>query len=145
MLFRANGAKRMQLTKFSDYALRVLIYLAQREGEQVTIAEIATAHAISENHLMKVVSRLGQTGYLATTRGKGGGIRLARPAVTISVGAVVRDVEPMTAVECFAADYDGACRLWPRCSLMTVIRKAQREFLRSLDGHSLEEISRARA
>jgi Rrf2 family transcriptional regulator, nitric oxide-sensitive transcriptional repressor len=134
----------MQLTKFSDYALRVLIYLAQREGEQVTISAIATAHAISENHLMKIVSRLGQRGYLSTTRGKGGGIRLARPAASISVGAVVRDMEPMITVECFAADYDGACRLWPRCSLTSVIRKAQRAFLSSLEQHTLDEISRVR-
>jgi len=131
----------MQLTKFSDYALRVLMYVAQRQGKQSTIAEIARAHAVSESHLMKVVHRLASRGYLATLRGKGGGIRLARPAADISVGAVVRDMEPLTVVECLAPDYDRACRLFPRCALMRAMRDAQEEFLTALDRHTLAEIS----
>jgi Rrf2 family nitric oxide-sensitive transcriptional repressor len=90
---------------------------------------------------MKVVNRLASRGYLATSRGKGGGIRLARPAAEISVGAVVRDMEPLTAVECLAPNYDRACRLFPRCVLMRVMRDAQEGFLSSLDQHSLAEIS----
>jgi Rrf2 family nitric oxide-sensitive transcriptional repressor len=131
----------MQLTKFSDYALRVLMYVAQREDRHATIAEIATAHALSQNHLMKVVHRLASRGYLATSRGRGGGIRLARAAGEISIGAVVRDMEPVAVVECLAPDYDRACRLFPRCLLMRVMRDAQEGFLRALDRHTLAEIS----
>jgi Rrf2 family nitric oxide-sensitive transcriptional repressor len=131
----------MQLTKFSDYALRVLMYVAQREDRQATIAEIAAAHALSQNHLMKVVHRLASRGYLATSRGRGGGIRLARSAGEISVGAVVRDMEPVAVVECLAPDYDRACRLFPRCLLMRVMRDAQEGFLSALDRHTLAEIS----
>jgi len=134
----------MQLTKFSDYALRVLMYLARREGGQVTISEIAAAYAVSESHLTKVVNRLGRAGYLLTARGKGGGIRLARPPHEITVGAVIRDMEPLVQVECFAKDYDGACPLFPGCSLMRVLNKALREYLSALDRHTLAEISTPR-
>jgi len=130
----------MQLTKFSDYALRVLMYVAQRGDAQSTIAEIAAAHAVSENHLMKVVQRLARRGYLTTSRGRGGGIRLARPPSAITVGAVVRDLEPMAAVECLVPDYDRACRLFPRCRLMQIMRDAQQAFLGELDRCSLAEL-----
>jgi len=131
----------MQLTKFSDYALRVLIYLARCDGDQVTISEIARAHAVSESHLTKVVNRLGRAGYLLTARGKGGGIRLARSPQEITVGAVIRDLEPLVQVECFAAGYKGGCRLFPGCSLMRVLHRAQRDYLSALDRHTLAEIS----
>ena len=131
----------MQLTKFSDYALRVLMYVAQRAGQHATIAEIAEAHAVSQNHLMKVVRRLGTLGYLTTLRGKGGGIRLARPASGICVGAVVRDIEPLAVVECLEPRYDRACRLFPRCRLMRVMRNAQQDFLASLDRYTLADIT----
>ena len=91
----------MQLTKFSDYSLRVLMYLARRPDEQRTIRDIATAHGVSENHLMKVVQQLAKSGYVKTVRGKGGGVRLARAVAKISIGAIVREVEPLTPAECF--------------------------------------------
>jgi Rrf2 family nitric oxide-sensitive transcriptional repressor len=131
----------MHLTKFTDYALRVLMYLAQRQGKQVTIAEIARAHGVSESHLMKVVNRLARLGYLTTVRGKGGGIGLGRPAAGISVGAVIRDLEPVAMVECLESDYQGNCRLSPRCGLQRVLHDAQENFLAGLDRHMLTEIS----
>lgn len=131
----------MQLNRFSDYALRVLMFVAQRQGAPVTIADIARAHAISEHHLMKVVSRLGQAGYLATSRGRGGGIALGRPAEKISIGALVRELEPLNVVECMADGYGGRCRLSPRCALTGVIREALGEFLKSLDKHTLADIT----
>jgi len=126
----------MQLTRFSDYSLRVLMFLARHPDEQVTIRDIATAHGISENHLMKVVHHLARSGYVKTVRGKGGGVRLASTAAKISIGAVVREVEPLTPAECFAPGYDGRCRLFPRCALRGALHAAQSAFLHAqgLDG-----------
>ena len=83
----------MKLTSFTDYSLRVLIYLSAAGDRKATIAEIATAFDVSENHLIKVVHFLGKQGWVATTRGKGGGLALGKPARSISIGQVVRDTE----------------------------------------------------
>ena len=133
--------KFMQLTRFSDYALRVLMYAAQHDGRHITIAEIAGVHGVSQNHLMKVVNRLAQLEYLTTVRGRGGGIALRRPAAGISIGAIVRSLEPLTIVECFAADYAGDCCLAPRCALARVMQKALADFLSALDRFTLADIS----
>jgi Rrf2 family transcriptional regulator, nitric oxide-sensitive transcriptional repressor len=131
----------MQLTKFSDYSLRVLIFLARHPTTHTTIRDIADAHAISENHLMKVVHQLGKHGYVKTTRGRGGGISLARPASEISIGAVVRDLEPLTPVECFLPGYDGSCMLYPNCALRGALRAAQSSYLTTLDGYRLTDVA----
>jgi len=130
----------MQLTRFSDYSLRVLMFLARHPDEQVTIRDIATAHGISENHLMKVVHHLARSGYVKTVRGKGGGVRLASTAAKISIGAVVREVEPLTPAECFAPGYDGRCRLFPRCALRGALHAAQSAFLHVLDAYTLRDL-----
>lgn len=130
----------MQLTKFSDYSLRVLMFLARHPDEHTTIRDIATAHAISENHLMKVVHQLARSGYVKTVRGKGGGVRLARAAARISIGAIVRELEPLTPAECFAPGYDGRCSLFPRCALRGALHAAQSAFLRTLDAYTLRDI-----
>src|SRR5436190_17904584 len=105
----------MQLTRYTDYSLRVLIYLAVHQEELATIEEIANAYGISRAHLMKIVHQLGLAGYLETTRGRGGGLRLARPPEKIRIGAVVRSTEEsMSLVECFDPR-TSHCRIEPVC------------------------------
>ena len=110
----------MRLTLWTDYALRTLIYVGAKGGRLSTIAEIAESFDVSKTHLMKVVNRLGQQGYIETVRGKGGGIRLGRPPAEIRVGAVVRETEEDLAVMGCLAE-TGFCRIaWashPRCGL----------------------------
>ena len=130
----------MQLTRFADYSLRVLMVLAHQDGASTTIREVAEAQGISENHLMKVVHTLGKRGYVKTTRGKGGGISLARDAADINVGTVIRDVEPLTPVECFQHDYDGRCLLFKNCRLRGVLYQAQAMYLKTLDGCSIADL-----
>jgi Rrf2 family nitric oxide-sensitive transcriptional repressor len=84
----------MQLTTYTDYALRVLIYLAVYDDRLVTIADITNAYGISKNHLMKIVHHLAQRGWITTTRGRRGGVRLAHPPTDISLGTVVQETEP---------------------------------------------------
>jgi len=92
----------LRLTVYTDYALRLLMYLALKEDQLATIAEIAKSFAISRNHLMKVAYQLGVAGYVETVRGRGGGLRLAKPAATIGLGDVVRCTEPdMAIASCF--------------------------------------------
>ena len=105
----------MRLTRFTDYGLRTLIYLALKPDALASIAEIATAYRISESHMTKVIHALGQAGLIETLRGRHGGLRLARPAAQIGLGAVVRATEPELAlVECQAGidcAIEGCCRL----------------------------------
>ena len=129
----------MRLTTMTDYALRMLMYVAQHPDRLCTIAEVASAHAISETHLMKVTQVLGQRGWLETVRGKGGGIRLGRAPADINVGAVVRDVEPdFYLVECMGVD--DHCRLSRGCRLTGVINGALENFLDHLDGYTLADL-----
>jgi Rrf2 family nitric oxide-sensitive transcriptional repressor len=130
----------MQLTRFTDYSLRLLIFLAHRQAAHTTIKNVSDAHGISENHLMKVVHRLSKLGYVRTVRGKGGGIALAREPREISIGGVLRDVEALTPVECFEPGYDGACILFPNCILRGVLHCAQLGFLGTLDAYSIADV-----
>lgn len=130
----------MRITSYTDYSLRVLIYLAVNNGQRCTIREIADAYDISHNHLTKVVHQLQRTGYIETTRGKQGGMILARPAERINVGAVVRDMEPDAAlVECFSPD--GRCVITPHCRLKSVLDDALRAFQGVLDGYTLADLA----
>lgn len=125
----------MRLTRFTDYALRVLLYLGARPDRLCSIAEIAAAYEISQNHLMKVVSDLGQAGLVASTRGRAGGIRLARPAAEINVGSVVRRTEAGTdLVDC------GHCVIAPACGLTGVLAEALSAFLAVLDRYTLADL-----
>ena len=129
----------MRLARMTDYAIRLLMYVAQRPERLCTIAEVATAHAISQTHLMKITNQLAQDGWLETTRGKGGGIRLGRPAPQIVLGDVVRTMEPdFFIVECFATGH--SCMLHGRCKLTGVIDGALRSFLEYLDEHTLADV-----
>ena len=129
----------MRLTTMTDYALRLLMYVAQHPERLCTIAEVAGAYRISETHLMKITQLLGQSGWLETVRGKGGGIRLARAPQQINIGAVVRDVEPdFYLVECMGAN--DQCMLTGRCRLTGVINEALRGFLDRLDASTLADL-----
>jgi Rrf2 family nitric oxide-sensitive transcriptional repressor len=130
----------MQLTRFADYSLRVLIFLAHRQGVHTTIRDVSDAHRISEDHLMKVVRRLAALGYIRATRGKNGGIGPARAAADISIGKVIRDIEPLTPVECFMPDYDGRCSLYPNCALRGALQMAQLQYLKTLDAFGVADV-----
>ncbi len=125
----------MRLTRYTDYALRVLIYLGTRPDVLCSIAEISRAYGISQNHLMKVVNDLVNAGYLASARGRFGGIKLAIPAVTINVGAVIRHTEDgFDLVDC------GDCVIAPVCGLTGALRQALAAFLSVLDGYTLADL-----
>jgi Rrf2 family nitric oxide-sensitive transcriptional repressor len=134
----------MRLTSFTDYCLRVLIYLAVDPARRATIAEIAAAYRISENHLVKVVHFLGKHGWIETLRGKGGGILLALPPEQVNVGQVVRDTEGAALpAECFS-EGGGVCLITPCCRLMGVLGDAVNAFYSVLDRYTLADISRNR-
>lgn len=129
----------MRLTLWTDYALRTLIFVGAKGGRLATIAEIAKSFDISKTHLMKVVNRLGQQGYLDTVRGKGGGIRLARSPLEIRVGAIVRETEEDLAVMGCLAE-TGFCRIEGCCVLRHALREATLAFLQTLDGYTLADL-----
>jgi len=129
----------MRLALWTDYALRTLTFVGAKGGRLATIAEIAASFDISKAHLMKVVNRLGQQGYLDTVRGKGGGIRLARSPAEIRVGAVVRKTEEdLAVIGCLAEA--GFCRIEGCCVLRRALREATLAFLQTLDGYTLADL-----
>jgi Rrf2 family transcriptional regulator, nitric oxide-sensitive transcriptional repressor len=130
----------MRLTTFTDYSLRVLLYVAAAPEGRATIAEIARAYAISEHHLVKVVHFLGKEGLLVNTRGRGGGLRLARSPERINVGAVVRVAEGEDRpAECFDRR-SNTCALAGACALQGALREALGSFYATLDRYSLEDL-----
>jgi Rrf2 family nitric oxide-sensitive transcriptional repressor len=128
----------MQLTRYTDYSLRVLIFLAiQPEGRRSTITEIADRFEISRNHLVKIVHRLGQLGYVTTIRGKGGGLCLGRPAAEINLAEVVRSTEStLDVVDCA----EPLCPVAPACELKRVLNRARDAFLEVLAGFTLADL-----
>lgn len=129
----------MHITRYTDYSLRVLIYLAVQQDRLSTIQEIADSYQISRNHLMKVVHQLNKKGYIETVRGKNGGMRLHREPNTINIGVLVRETEQdMNLVDCFASG--GNCKISPVCGLKGALAHALQAFLDTLDGYTLEDI-----
>ena len=129
----------MKLTTFSDYTLRVLIYLALETDRLATIAQIAEAYDISEHHLTKVVHRLAKAGWIESVRGRSGGIRLARAASQIRVGRVLRESEGEAPfVECESPG--GNCRILNACRLVGILNTAVDEFYTSLDRYTLADL-----
>ncbi|MCB1843583.1 MAG: Rrf2 family transcriptional regulator [Halioglobus sp.] len=129
----------MHITRHTDYALRVLMYLALKKGENATVVEIAERFEISRHHLTKVVQRLHQKGHLLATRGKNGGLTLLRPPQEINLGRVFRDMEnELGLVECMRED--GACALDVGCGLKRTFGEARDAFLEVLDARSLADL-----
>ena len=129
----------MHITQHTDYALRVLIFLASNEHRLPTIQEISERFEISRSHLMKVVNQLIRNGFVEGIRGKGGGLRLARPASEILIGDVVRKMETdLVLVECFSDE--SRCLLTANCNLKGVFADALEAFLASLDKVPLTQV-----
>lgn len=130
----------MQLTRYTDYALRVLLYLAISPNRQANITEIADFFNISRNHLVKVVHQLGSKGFVKTTRGKGGGLSLQHPPEMIRIGEVVRSMENhFNWVECFDPTQQ-RCRLLPGCGLKHLLTRAGDAYLQVLDNATLADM-----
>jgi len=135
----------MRLSKYSDYALRVLMYAALRKPELATIDEVADAFDISRHHLVKVVHALGRNGFLSTRRGIGGGFTLALPPTEIGVGNVVRLTESdESVIDCMDSP-NQPCRIFPACRLKTVLGEAGAAFFEVLDRYSLEDLVKRKA
>jgi len=132
----------MRLTQWSDYSLRVLMYCAacsQRE-KPATISEIAEAHGISRSHLTKIVMTLSASGWLETTRGRGGGLRLLKAAQDIVLGDVIRQTETdFNMVECFDSTFN-TCRLEGYCHLKCTLKRATNSYLAVLDNVTLADL-----
>lgn len=128
----------MRLKRYTDYGLRILMYLAVAPGR---IEEIASAHGISRGHVMKISRQLSVLGFVASTRGRGGGLRLARPANQIQLGEVVRGLEQGFAlVECFGGE--SSCVIEPACGLRDALDGALTAFFAVLDDYTLEDLVR---
>ena len=131
----------MRLTVYSDYSLRLLMYLDVRPERLSTIREIAEAYNISSNHLMKGVHQLGLAGYVETVRGRNGGMRLGRPAAEIGLGELIRHTEPdMDIVPCFEPE-NQSCPLRKACRLKGALDKARLAFLGVLDEYTLADLT----
>jgi len=130
----------MQLTLYTDYSLRVLLYLALNPDRRCTISEISEAYGVSRNHLVKVVHNLAKDGWITTTRGKSGGMMLALPPEQIRLGAVVRQTEPhMNLLECFDKETN-TCPIIDACALKRLLYQARRYFMQVLDDHTLADV-----
>ena len=136
----------MRLTAYTDYTLRMLMYLALQPERKATIAAIAAAYGISETHLTKVAHQLGAAGEIETLRGRNGGIRLGMPAGRINIGAVVRRTEPdMAAVPCLGEGAETSCVIGGACVLQGALREAVAAFLAVLDRYTLADLVTPRA
>lgn len=125
----------MKLSLYTDYSLRVLLYLGSNPGRRVTLTEIADSFAISKEHLRKVVHLLGKLGYIDTQRGKGGGFSLGQSPAAINIGDVVEATEPrQPVVEC------GPCILVSACSLQAVLKEAEAAFYNTLKSYLLSDL-----
>ncbi|WP_375768483.1 Rrf2 family transcriptional regulator [Archangium gephyra] len=132
----------MHLTLHADYALRVLLYLAANPDRVISTGEVSDAYGISKHHLVRVVQGLGRHGFVEVRPGRSGGVVLARPPAEISVGQVVRDMEPdFHIVECFDPATN-TCPITPACGLIGVLNEATRAFLATLDKYTLEDLVR---
>lgn len=131
----------MRLTTRTNLAMRTLMFCAVNPGRTVRKHEVAVACNASENHLAQVIHHLAQKGYLHTVRGRAGGLQLARPAQTISVGQIFRDFEAcLPFAECFAKGEENTCPLVGACRLKCVLAEALEAFYARLDRETLADL-----
>lgn len=129
----------MQLTRFTDYGLRTLMYVAARRENSTSVKEVADHYGISRNHLVKVVHRLSQLGYIETTKGKGGGIKIAKDATKLRLGDLIKQLEPnMNMVECFDANTN-TCRITGSCQLKHYLFEATQNFINTMNKYTLAD------
>ncbi|ABQ55865.1 TPA: Rrf2 family transcriptional regulator [Legionella pneumophila] len=129
----------MQLTQFTDYSLRALIYIALKKGS-CTIKDITDAYSISNNHLIKIIHNLSKMGLIKTIRGKNGGILMAASPETINLGQLIMELEPnFDLVPCFNKEKANCC-IAPACKLKSVLYEAQRAFLQILEQYTLADV-----
>ena len=134
----------MHLTQFSDYSLRLALYLACHEDRVVSVDEVSRAFRISRHHLVKVVQTLTDLGVVDAQRGRGGGMRLGMPSSEINVGWLIRQTEPhLNLVECFDPETN-TCPIAPACGLKGALQRAQQAFLRVLDEYTLDQFQARR-
>ena len=131
----------MQLTSFTDYGLRALIYMASLpEGRMTSISEVTDVYGVSRNHMVKIINQLSRAGYVTAVRGKNGGIRpgssLGKSASAIRIGDVVRELEPLSLVNC-SSEF---CHITPACRLKQALSKAVQSFLTELDNYTLADL-----
>ena len=128
----------MKLNKQTDYALRILMYASLApEKELLSIQQVTDVYGLSRNHVMKIVQKLGQLGYLTTIRGKGGGFKIGKDPALINVGQLIREVEStLVLVDCD----EPSCRLSPGCQLKGVLAEAIAAFVAVLDGYTLADV-----
>jgi Rrf2 family nitric oxide-sensitive transcriptional repressor len=133
----------MELNRFTDYSLRTLIFAGLHRERYLTVPEVAEAYGISENHLVKIIHKLGKLGFLETKRGRAGGFRLSRNPSEINLGEVVRATETLALVECLGAD-GGRCPIVRACLLKRVVTEARDAFLETFDRYTLADMLRPR-
>ncbi|MEI9938202.1 MAG: Rrf2 family transcriptional regulator [Pseudomonadota bacterium] len=131
----------MQLTSYTDYAFRTLIALACVAPEKLTVGEISDSYGISLNHLLKVVQKLSELGYVETTRGKSGGVRLLADPSALRLGAVVRGMEPELGLVACLRSGEQPCVIAPACRLKAILSDATNQLLAQLDEHTLADIT----
>jgi len=125
----------VQLTSFTDYGLRALIYMATLpEGRLTSITEVTDTYGVSRSHMVKIINQLSRAGFVAAIRGKNGGIRLGMPPGNIIIGDVVRKMEPLQLVDC------ARCSITPACRLKQALHDAVQLFLKELDGYTLADL-----
>ena len=130
----------MQLTSYTDYSLRALLYIGKHPDRLVTVSEITEHYGVSRNHMVKVVHNLGAHGFIQTVRGKSGGMRIAKKPEEIFIADVVRLTEPhMNIQECFSRETN-TCPLIDNCNLMGVLYKARQAFMKVLEEQSLADM-----
>jgi Rrf2 family nitric oxide-sensitive transcriptional repressor len=129
----------MRLSLQTDYALRALIHLAASETGSVSAPAMARAYGISQNHLVKVLQRLGKLGYVGSVRGRGGGVRLTKAPEAIGVGEIVRQLESLAVVECFTPQ--NTCPIAPACRLAAGLGEAMEAYLAVLDRYTIADVT----